>query len=170
MLHMSAVSVTHSEADPPEALAEDLCWLLTRVSALLQTEATAALREVGITPRHHAVLVTARSGQHTQTDLARVVGLDKTTLMVTLDELEAKGLAERRPLPTDRRARVIAVTPAGEDVLERSEDALNRSRDGVLSLLPGDDRAVFLRSLGRLACAHEGDLPACCATAALPQP
>jgi DNA-binding MarR family transcriptional regulator len=162
MTHMSAVSVIH-EADPPEALAEDLCWLLTRVSALLNTEATAALREVGITPRDHAVLATARGSEHTQTDLARLVGLDKTTLMVTLDELEGKGLAERRPLPTDRRARVIAVTPAGEDVLARSEDALNRSRTAVLELLPADERAAFMRALGRLACAHQGDLPACCA-------
>ena len=42
-----------------------------------------------------------------------MVGLDKTTMVVTLDELEAAGLAERRPSPTDRRARVIAVTKAG---------------------------------------------------------
>ena len=161
---MSAVSVTH-ETDPPEALAEDLCWLLTRVSALLNAEATAALRELGITPRQHAVLATAREGRHTQTDLARIVGLDKTTLMVMLDELERHGLAQRRPMPSDRRARVIAITAAGEDVLDRSEDALNRSRAGVLGLLPGDERAVFMRALGRLACAHEGDLPACCAAA-----
>jgi MarR family transcriptional regulator, transcriptional regulator for hemolysin len=164
MCAMSAVSVT-PETDPPEALAEDLCWLLTRVSALLNAEATAALREVGISPRQHAVLATARTGQHTQTDLARLVGLDKTTLMVTLDELESRGLAERRPLPTDRRARVIAVTAAGEQVLERSEGALNQSRAGVLALLPADERAVFMQALGRLACAHEGDLPACCAMA-----
>ena len=162
MPHMSVVTVTH-EADPPEALTEDLCWLLTRVSALLNVEATAALRELGITPRQHAVLVTARAGQHTQTDLARVVGLDKTTLMVTLDELERHGLAERRPLPSDRRARVIAVTPAGEAVLDRSEQALDESRAGILALLPDDERTTFMRSLGRLARAHEGDLPACCA-------
>ena len=166
MAHMSVVSVAH-ETDPPEALAEDLCWLLTRVSALLNTEGTAALREVGITPRQHAVLVTARAGEHTQTDLARVVGLDKTTLMVTLDELERTGLAERRPLPSDRRARVIAVTPAGEDVLARSEDALRQSNAGVLALLPEAERAGFMRSLGRLACAHQGDLPACCAASQL---
>lgn len=163
---MSAVPVTY-EAVPPEALAEDLCWLIGRVSALLNVEATAALRELDITPRKHSVLVAARTGEHTQTDLARIVGLDKTTLMVTLDELEREGLAERRPLPSDRRARIVAVTPAGEQVLERSEQALNQSRAGVLSLLPPDERIAFMSALGRLACAHEGDLPACCAAAAV---
>lgn len=161
---MGAVPVRH-ESDPPEALAEDLCWLLGRVNALFTTEATAALRELDITPREHSVLVAARTGEHTQTDLARMVGLDKTTLMVTLDELERAGLAERRPLPSDRRARIVAVTPAGEQVLKRSEQALTRSGAGVLSLLPEDERVAFLSALGRLACAHEGDLPACCAAA-----
>ena len=165
-MHMNAVPVMH-EGDPPEALAEDLCWLMGRVSALLNVEATAALRELDITPRAHALLTAARAGEHTQTDLARIIGLDKTTLMVTLDELERAGLAERRPLPSDRRARIVAVTPAGERVLECSEEALNRSRAGVLSLLPPDGRATFMKALVRLACAHEGDLPACCAAAAM---
>jgi len=160
---MSTATETH-EAAPPEQLSDDLCWLLARASALLNAESSAALRELGITPRQHYVMVTARSGEHTQTDLARTVGLDKTTLMVTLDELERTGLAERRPLPRDRRARLVAVTPAGERVLEQADTALQRSRLGVLSLLPDDERPVFLSALARLAFAHEGDLPACCAS------
>ena len=163
ILHMITTTDTH-EADPPGELSADLCWLLARASALLNAESTAALRELGITPRQHYVLVSARSGEHTQTDLARTVGLDKTTLMVTLDELERTGLAERRPLPRDRRARLVAVTPAGERVLEQADTALQRSRLGVLSLLPDDERPVFLSALARLAFAHEGDLPACCAS------
>jgi MarR family transcriptional regulator for hemolysin len=161
--HMSTVMETH-EADPPEELSADLCWLLARASALLNAESTAALREMGITPRQHYVLVTARGGDHTQTDLARTVGLDKTTLMVTLDELERTGLAERRPLPSDRRVRLVAVTPAGQRVLEQADEALQRSRVGVLSLLSDDERPVFLSALSKLAFAHEGDLPACCAS------
>ena len=38
-------------------------------------------------------------GEYTQTELVRMVGLDKTTMVVTLDQLEAEGLAERRPSP-----------------------------------------------------------------------
>ena len=163
IVHMVTTSDTH-EADPPGELSADLCWLLARASALLNAESSAALRELGITPRQHYVLVTARSGEHTQTDLARTVGLDKTTLMVTLDELERTGLAERRPLPSDRRARLVGLTPAGERVLEQADEALERSRVGVLSLIPDDERSIFLSALGRLAFAHEGDLPACCAS------
>jgi MarR family transcriptional regulator for hemolysin len=137
--------------EPPAPLASDLCWLLSRASHVLMTEFTAALEACGISPRQHAVLVTAMQAEHTQTDLARIVGLDKTTMMVTLDELEAAGLAARRPLRTDRRARVVAVTQAGERKVSEAGAVLERVRADVLSVLPEDEREIFLRGLGRLA-------------------
>ena len=154
------------ETAPPQALASDLCWLLGRASQLLNGEFTRALEASGISPREHSVLATALTGEHTQTDLARLVGLDKTTMMVTLDDLERQGLAERRPLPSDRRARVVAVTAAGEQAVQGAEAILDRVREQVLGLLPADQRDSFLQSLGCLACsanvgsACTGALPA----------
>jgi MarR family transcriptional regulator, transcriptional regulator for hemolysin len=138
--------------EAPPALAADLCWLLSRTSYALTTEMTAALEDVGISPRSHAVLTTAMWGEHTQTEIARLVGLDKTTMVVTVDELEAAGLAERRPSSTDRRARVIAVTDAGRRSVKQADKVLDRVRDDVLSVLEPAEREVFLNSLGRLAC------------------
>jgi MarR family transcriptional regulator for hemolysin len=139
-------------ASAPEPLASDLCWLLSRASHSLTTEFTAALEASGISPREHSVLATAMTGEHTQTELARLVGLDKTTMVVTIDELEAAGLAERRPSETDRRARVIAVTKAGAGKLRDAEAILDGVREDVLSALPPSERTVFLRALGRLVC------------------
>jgi DNA-binding MarR family transcriptional regulator len=139
-------------AEPPPPLASDLCWLLARVSHALTTEMTAVLEDSGISPRGHTVLVTAISGAYTQTELARMIGLDKTTMVVTVDELEAAGLAERRPSSTDRRARVIAVTAAGKQKMLEAENVLDRVREDVLGALPVDERPVFLQALGRLAC------------------
>lgn len=134
------------------SLASDLCWLLSRASHALNTESTAALEELGVSPRAHAVLTTAMSGEHTQTEIARLVGLDKTTMVVTVDELEAAGLAERRPSSSDRRARVIAVTPDGRRTVREADKVLDRVREDVLSALAPEDRDVFLRALGTLAC------------------
>ena len=133
-------------------LASDLCWLLARASHGLNTESTAALEELGVSPRAHAVLTTAMTGEHTQTEIARLVGLDKTTMVVTVDELEAAGLAERRPSSTDRRARVIAVTTEGKRKVREADKVLDRVRDDVLGALAPEDRDVFLRALGTLAC------------------
>ena len=97
----------------PDVLAQNLSWLLSQASHALSTEMTAALEGIGLLPRGHRVPATALTGERTQTELAHLVGLDKTTMVVTLDELERTGLAERRPSPGDRRVRVVAVTDAG---------------------------------------------------------
>jgi MarR family transcriptional regulator, transcriptional regulator for hemolysin len=136
-----------SEAGP---VSGDLCWLLSRASYILTTKLTAALEGLGVSPRAHCVLSAAMSADHTQTELARMVGLDKTTMVVTLDELEAAGLAERRPSKVDRRARVIAVTKAGERKVNEAQAIVERIREDVLAALPEEDRDVFLQSLCRL--------------------
>jgi DNA-binding MarR family transcriptional regulator len=149
-------------AQAPAPLSSDLCWLLSRASHGLTTEFTAALEDLGISPRAHAVLTTAMCGEHTQTEIARLVGLDKTTMVVTADELEAAGLAERRPSSTDRRARVIAVTDAGRRKVKQADKVLDRVRDDVLSVLEPEEREVFLVALGRLACGRLAE-PVTCA-------
>lgn len=134
----------------------NLCWLLARGYYTLTTEIAAELQAVDLTPRMHEVLVAAADGDYTQTELVRMVGLDKTTMVVTLDELEAAGLAERRPSRTDRRARVIAVTRAGRRKLAQADEIMHRVHADVLGVLPARDRRIFMASLktlvgGRLA-------------------
>jgi DNA-binding MarR family transcriptional regulator len=145
---MASSAPTPAAAIQP--LNDDLCWLLSRASHALTTELMAALKEIGLSPRSHPVLVAAGAGEHTQIELARMVGLDKTTMVVTLDELEAAGLAERRPSPRDRRARVIAVTDVGRSRLAQAEAILARIREDVLGALPAGDRQPFVDALVRL--------------------
>src|SRR6478609_8919814 len=134
---------------------------MARTSHALMTEMTAALEQSGISPREHSVLVTAMTGSYTQTELARMVGLDKTTMVVTIDDLEATGLAERQPSTTDRRARVIAVTPTGARKVRAAEKVLDQVRKDVLAALPDDERDVFLQTLERLAYSRLSEPVAC---------
>lgn len=167
---MSATTpVTPTSTSAPQPLARDLCWLLSRASHVLMTEQTVALEGSGMSPREHAVLATAMTGSYTQTELARLVGLDKTTMVVTIDELEATGLAERKPSETDRRARVIAVTEAGRRKVGEAEAILERVREDVLSTLPSGDRQVLLRALGQLVCGRLADPVQCARTVRRPR-
>ena len=103
---------------------------------------TAAWRPSGPTPRSHCVLSKALEGEQTQIRLAERCGLDKTTMVVTVDELEKAGLAERRPSPTDRRARIIAVTDKGAEVVADAVDAVvERLYADVLARSP-EERAL----------------------------
>ena len=137
--------------EQPQPLAANLGWLLGQASHALKTELTAALEDLGVSPRGHHVLATALEGSYTQTELAQIVGLDKTTMVVTLDELESLGLAERRPSPTDRRARIVAITPAGERKVREVERIAERIQADVLSALPQRERQALLDGLARIA-------------------
>jgi MarR family transcriptional regulator, transcriptional regulator for hemolysin len=148
-------------APAPAPLASDLCWLLSRASHALTTEFTAALEELGISPREHSVLATAMTGEFTQTEIARMVGLDKTTMVVTMDELEMAGLADREQSGTDRRARVIRISDEGERFVREADKVLDRVREDVLSAVAPEDREAFLRALGTLACGRLAEPVAC---------
>ena len=134
----------------PEPLCSDLGWLLTRAAHVLHTELTSALEGLGLSPRARCVLSGAMSGEHTQIELARMIGLDKTTMVVTLDELERAGLAERRPSSKDRRARVVAVTKAGEEMVHRADELTERVQADVLAALPAKERDALVSGLRKL--------------------
>src|SRR5215203_5559528 len=137
-------------ATAPQPLNENLCWLLSRASYTLTTELTAALEDAGISPRAHAVLTAALCEERTQGEIAKAVGLDKTTMVVTLDELEAAGLAERRPAAGDRRARIVAVTEAGERKVAQARAIVDGIQADVLASLPTREREQFVHALARL--------------------
>jgi MarR family transcriptional regulator, transcriptional regulator for hemolysin len=138
------------EADSAEALSANLGWLLSQASYALSTQLTAALESLGISPRAYCVLATAMTGEFTQIELAKAVGLDKTTMVITVDELEAAGLAKRVPSKSDRRARVIEVTRAGERKVVRAEQIVEQTQAEVLDELSERERKAFISALGRL--------------------
>jgi MarR family transcriptional regulator, transcriptional regulator for hemolysin len=141
----------------------DLALLLSQASHALALELTAGLTGLGISPRAHCVLSKAVGGELTQSQLAGLCGLDKTTMVVTIDELERAGLAERRLSSTDRRARIIGVTEAGEDIVRRGREVVSRIYDDVLGALPGGEREAFVDALTRLVAGRLAE-PARCET------
>src|SRR4051794_14330096 len=134
----------------PECLSTDLSWLLSQAHFGLVHELKRAFGPLGVSARGYHVLATAMNGSHTQKELADLVGLDKTTMVVTVDELEAAGLAERRPSPTDRRARVIAVTNAGRRKVAEGQKLIEKVQADVLETLPARDRTALLSTLDTL--------------------
>ena len=128
----------------------DLSFLLTHTSHVLATRMNAAFAEIGMTPRAYCVLSHAMSGEYTQIELAGLSDLDKTTMVITLDELERAGYAERRPSPTDRRARIVAVTPAGAAAVSAGHQVADRVHGEVLAAIPDSQRDAFTGALTAL--------------------
>ena len=142
----------------PERSVPDLSFMLAHAAHVLATRMTAAFAEIGITPRDYCVLYHAASGELTQIELARVSDLDKTTMVVTLDELEE---AERRPSRADRRARVVVVTDEGKRLVAAGHEIADRVHAEVLAELPPASRGVFVDSLTQLVSGPLAEPVAC---------
>lgn len=102
----------------PPVLREGLGWPVARVAQAITSAHNDALAPHGLNLRSFAVLATIAAGAaRSQLEIAQGVGLDKTTLVSAIDDLERRGLVQRRPDPDDRRARIVAVTAEGEALL-----------------------------------------------------
>src|SRR5437870_988095 len=102
-------------------------------------------------PRRFAILLLIDQNPGlTQTALSRASGRDKSTLTPALDDLERRGLVERRRSPKDRRVRALYLTGGGRSLLReltRHAVAHDRQLDRIL----GAGKAQFIAALRRIA-------------------
>jgi len=129
-------------------LSGDVGFLLSRASGLVVRATNAALAEHGLRVRQYSVLALACDTEPgvSQRELATVLGLDPSQVVLLVDELAAAGLVERRPSPTDRRTKLVVATDRGRDVQERAARAAADALAGALSRLD-PDQCDLLRSL-----------------------
>ena len=128
----------------------DLSMLLNQASYALANRLAAALEEVDVSVHVYCALAKAAENDYTQRELAERAFMDKTTMVVTLDEMERRGLATRRLSPADRRVRVVEVTPGGRRLLDRADRIVREVYDEVLDVVPKSQRGAFVRALERL--------------------
>ncbi len=89
-------------------------------------------------------------GPTRQNVLAADFGLSPHSITDIVDGLERLGMAERRPDPTDRRAKLVAITDAGEAGLDVANATRERLLKEIFGALSEADRATFLRLLDGL--------------------
>jgi len=96
--------------------------------------------------------------QTTQIQIAKRIGIEGPTLTRTLDMLEADGLVERLPDPSDRRNKHMKLTPAGFDALGEMLAVTGALRTRLLKDLPMADIRANLGFLSLLLERIEGGL------------
>ena len=131
-------------------VAEFAGQLFFRLWRASHTRIAEALESVGLTPALFGVLnvIGAREGA-IQQEVGSAMGIDPSTMVSLIDELERSGLAKRRPHPTDRRARAIAITAKGRRALERGRRLAMQVEDDVLRGLTAGERRQLLMLLRR---------------------
>jgi len=145
---MDVLNESESCAKGPAILRDGFCWPLARIAQAMMGLLNVALADQGLTMRSFAVLAMVGHGSaRSQLEIAQTVGLDKSTLVATIDELERRGLVERRPDPTDRRARIVESTAAGGKVLAQASDTVRDAEARILANLPRDEADRIKSSL-----------------------
>jgi DNA-binding MarR family transcriptional regulator len=141
---------------PPKELLTSASFLLKRVGVAIKERMMEAYAESGLSGYHHAVLALLHEEpRETQAMIADALGYDPSHLVGVLDELEEKGLIERRRDPSDRRRHLVSLTPAGEEALARLRAVSKRVDDEFFKPLDASERKTLKALLARLASHHD---------------
>ena len=140
----------------PEELVSSSTFLLKRLGFAAKEKSMAAYEAEGVHPYHVAILLALDEGKHeTQGAIADMLGYDRGQLVGLLDELEEKGLVERRRDPNDRRRHLVQTTPEGKRALRRLRTLARQVENDFLAPLSEAERAELHALLLRLAEKHE---------------
>jgi DNA-binding MarR family transcriptional regulator len=127
-------------------------YLLARLGDASRRRFHKALEPEGLHPRHFGVMtMVAAAPGVSQQQLHEQTGIDPSSMVAVIDELERAGLAERRPHPDDRRVRAIFLTPAGEESLLRVRALAARMQRELFAPLTASERETFVELLRKLA-------------------
>jgi DNA-binding MarR family transcriptional regulator len=136
--------------DPPVEIdvAEFAGQLFFRLWRASNTQTAAALQSIGLTPALFAVLNYLRLREGAiQQQIGSAMGIDPSTMVSLVDQLERAGLAKRRPHAQDRRAREILITPNGRRTLKRARKLAEEVQGDVLRGLSPAERSQLVTLL-----------------------
>ena len=104
-----------------------------------------------ITPVQYAALVAIRDNPDIDaTRLSALVALDRSTLGIVLERLEAKGQIERAACPQDRRLKTLRLSREGARTVRQAESAVEKAQERILAPLKPEDRRRFMALLTQL--------------------
>jgi MarR family transcriptional regulator for hemolysin len=140
-----------------------LGFLLHDVARLLKKRFEQHARGSGLTRSQWQVLAyLARNEGISQSALAELLEVEPITLARIADKLEALGLVERRPHPSDRRVWLLHLTRAARPKLEQVRKLGDITRSEALAGISEADRTHLLKTLQvvKANLTEAGDAPA----------
>ncbi|WP_354349125.1 MarR family transcriptional regulator [Pseudarthrobacter sp. PvP090] len=133
------------------SISTDIGFLLAKLHAAGSVLNNAALAEFGLKERSYSVLALACGNLGpTQRELAEFLSLDPSQIVALIDELEHRGLVERKPGPSDRRQKLVTATKTGRTLHAAAQKAAQAAEAQQLAMLTGEEVAS-LRSILRKA-------------------
>ena len=85
----------------------------------------------------------------TQQELERALFMDANSVVLMLNELEARQFSIRRRDPQDRRRHILEMTPAGLRALERADKERESLERDILAGMAPEERKTFRQLIER---------------------
>ena len=140
----------------PGAGEEDFAYLLVQLGFHVARRFSERLAPLGLEPRHAGVLFRLAANEGlSQQAIGELIGLNPTRMVFLVDELERRGLVERRRNAADRRSYALYLTAQGREKLREVRASRSRHQDEIGGSLNRDER-VQLTSLLRKLAAEQG--------------
>jgi DNA-binding MarR family transcriptional regulator len=143
-------------ARPPRELVSKLSFLLKRLGWEMKDCIHEGFEAAGASAFHYSVLAALDEGApETQATIADALGYDRSYLVGLLDDLEERGLIERKRDPADRRRHIVKQTAAGRKALTRLRAVYETIDDEFFAPLSAEERETLYTLLLRLAAHHD---------------
>jgi DNA-binding MarR family transcriptional regulator len=135
----------------PETLSPRVGFLLNLCSAHIREMTKQALKALEITPRHYGIIATLYSeGALPQQTIGEKIEIDRTSMVLLVDDLEKKRLVVRGTHPQDRRYHLIDLTPSGKKLFEKMDKLVEDVEEDFLVTLTHSEKDAFRRILMKL--------------------
>ena len=108
------------------------------------------LAPMGLSAQMCGVLIRLGEGPLSQHELGEQLGIDRTTVVELIDDLERKGVVQRRRNPEDRRSYLLTLTPKGKTFQKRATEAFDGAADEFFGPLSRTERAAMSDMLRRM--------------------
>ena len=117
-----------------------LCLHLQRAARVLARRFDEALRPFNLTNGQFSLMMSLnRPAPPGMGDVAALLAMDRTTLTAALKPLERRGLVAVLIDPSDRRSRLLSLTPEGQGLLSSAVPVWECTHAAVEALLDGAD-------------------------------
>ena len=141
---------------PPKELLSSPTFLAKRVGFAIKERMMEAFEESGLSMYDHTILALLdEEPTETQAQIADALGYDRSHLVGVLDDLEERGLIERRRDTQDRRRHLVTMTPAGQKALARLRAIVKQVEEEYFEPLNATERKTLTSLLARLAGHHD---------------
>jgi MarR family transcriptional regulator, lower aerobic nicotinate degradation pathway regulator len=142
------------------ALMRHTGFLLSRLGYVARKRFGDRLEEIGLNVRMWGAMnVLEHEGPMTQHALGKSVGIDPSSMVATIDELEAMGFVERGRHSTDRRAYAVQLTERGRETLTEGRKIARSAQEELLAPLDSQEREILHALLLRIAVAANPNDP-----------